>query len=79
MASKEVVIIHKDGRRYGVSESDFRKLYEDDGFKIEYEADNTTPYVAPAPKASPVVAKASRADAPASPADASASPTDAKA
>ncbi len=55
--SREVVIEHKDGRRYGVTEANFRKLYEDDGFKVVAEADNTTPYEAPEPKATKPAAK----------------------
>ncbi len=62
--SRDVVIEHKDGQRYGVTESDFHKLYEDDGFKIVAEADNTTPYVAPEPKATTTKAAAKADPAP---------------
>jgi hypothetical protein len=47
MAANEVVISHKDGRRYGVTVADFHAIYEEQGFKITHEADNTTPYTEP--------------------------------
>jgi hypothetical protein len=47
MAAKDVVISHKDGRRYGVTMDAFHAIYEEQGFKVTHEADNTTPYVEP--------------------------------
>lgn len=32
--SKDLIIEHKDGRRYGVTREGFHKLYEAEGFKI---------------------------------------------
>lgn len=67
--SHEVEIVHpKTGERYGVTVTDYRRLYEDRGFKIDRNADQTE-YVAPEPKASRTEPKASRAEAPASPAE----------
>jgi hypothetical protein len=48
--AKDVVIQHKDGRRYGVKATDPRT--KEAGWTIVAEADNTTPYVAPKAKAS---------------------------
>ena len=59
MTTKEVVIQHKDGRRYGVKATDPRT--KEAGWTIVAEADNTTPYVAPKAKAT--------ADAPAAKGD----------
>jgi hypothetical protein len=56
-AHDEVVISHKDGRRYGVTVENFHAIYEEQGFKITHEADNSTPYVEPKAEKSATGAK----------------------
>ena len=59
MAAEEVVVQHRDGRRFGVKATDPRATGEEDGWKIVAQADNTTTYVEP----KPAKAKADTADA----------------
>ena len=47
MAAREVVVEHRDGRRYGVKATDPRATGDEAGWTVVAEADNTTPYVAP--------------------------------
>lgn len=60
MAKLNVVIEHRDGRTYSVTEGDYRKVYASEGFRITGH-DGTpdgefVPYEAPKPAAEPAAA-----------------------